>query len=227
MSTTVTQNAAPHKTSSTPNPAAYFTEAVALSVLDRLDSAAFGRSDAAIGGPIPTGEPVTRFHSVVLVDVTLVAMARALVNARIHVDWTTVAIATALFARYDAAAPVTPHMTHRLFATCVLIAGKAHQDKRPSNETLARAVAMSARELTLLEFVLGEALDWSFLVSSTDPAWRALVEEPVPVSSPDAAARDKSPGTYGWLDVSNQESFAGASNPLHEDTVQDDGPLAA
>ena len=132
-----------------------FSESNVVAVLNRLESRAMLRSGSPkAGAAVPATEPLNYFHSRVLPGASLRTMAVSMANARIAVDWTTLALATVLFARYEATTPVTAHMSHRLLVGCVVVAAKAHQDSMPSNGLVGRIVGMTGRELTRLEFAL-------------------------------------------------------------------------
>jgi hypothetical protein len=178
----------------TQQPTNLFSEATAVAALGFLEATAAARSGRpAAGAGVAAGEALTYFHSLVLPDIALSVMARALVQSRIAVDWTTIAIAAAIFARFDAVAPVTAHMTHRLLATCVAVAAKAHQDAMPSNGLVGRTVGMTGRELTLLEFKLAAALDWRFIVDAADADWRGLLCRAGALARPAAAPMRRAP----------------------------------
>jgi hypothetical protein len=96
---------------------------------------------------------------------------RAIVKARIHFDWTTVAIAVSLVQRYrrsHGSRSVTPHMLHRLLVAFLVIAAKAHQDTSPTNRLVARMVGMNRAELARIEVLACRGLDWSVQVQHDD-----------------------------------------------------------
>ena len=189
--------------------ASIINEANVLTVFDKLEERAVLRSGCPkAGAPVPADEPLNYFHSRVLPGATLRAMARSLAGARIAVDWTTLALASVLFARFDAKQRVSAHMTHRLLVGCVVLAAKTHQDSMPSNGLVGRVVGMSGRELTRLEFALGEALDWRFVVDAKQQEFEDLCAA--------AAVKRGEENASPYLSISPQQPSPQAIDTLRE-----------
>ena len=171
---------------------AAFDEARVGSLITALvDSVARSYPDAAAGSSIPKGEKLTYFHSSVVQHSSVRSLVRALVRARIALDWATAAMAVSLVMRYrrkKGDTSVTPHMLHRMMIGAMLVAAKAHQDVIPTNRLLAKTVNIVPAELSRMEAAFLHALDWRVNVDRS-----TIVEDEIELLRPVVGSPDSSP----------------------------------
>ena len=116
------------------------------------------------------GEPITVFHSASLPPVPLRRFSRGLRRAHASFEHHIAVLALVIVQRYEERTGllITSLMAHRLFATAMLVAAKAHQDRFPSIRNLATTIGVPVHELVAMEWALCESIEWHLIVVKED-----------------------------------------------------------
>jgi hypothetical protein len=181
-------------------------------------AAASGTSGStfAIPDAVPDGERLTAFHSKnPPKDLSLFALGTILLRSTRASD-ATLWEAVVLFVRFCGASdtPPTVHLMHRLYATCVHLAIKVHDDRFFTVFHFARLAGVPEREMACLEAALLDGVAWRCLVTSDDVAALSVDSDmyvaPLPRVVIDVRLRhrcnDSFPHVASWGDASGEQS---------------------
>ena len=149
-------------------------------------------SPAEVPVAVPEGEKVTPFHSRnPPKDLSLYALG-CVMRRSTKTAAPTLWEALVLFIRYcnEEEIPPSVHLMHRLYATCIHLAIKVHDDRYFTVHHYARLAGVGEREMGALEVALVCGVDWRTLVTSDDVAALCIDPELYVAALPRIVGRD-------------------------------------